>query len=256
MKREIAEYVAKCATCQMVKAEHQRPGGTLQPLDIPVWKLEHATMDFVTGLPKTRRKNDAVWVIVDRLTKFVHFLPMRANLPLTQLAELYVSEIVRLHGIHVSIVSDQDTQFTSRFWRSLQEAFRTILNYNITFHPQTDGQAERTIQTLEDLLRACTLDLKGSWEEYLHLIEFAYNNSFHSSIGMVPYKALYGRTCRTPTCWSEVGERELLGPKIVQQYVDRIELIRKRLVAAQSKQKNYADRRQRPLEFKDETSSF
>ena len=119
MKREIAEYVANCATCQMVKIEHQRPGGTLQPLDIPVWKWEHITMDFVTGLPKTQRKNDTVWVIVDRLTKSAHFLPMRVNLPLIQLAELYVSEIVCLHGIPVSIAFDRDTHFTSRFWKAL-----------------------------------------------------------------------------------------------------------------------------------------
>ena len=108
---------------------------------------------------------------------------------------------------------------------------------------------ERTIQTLEDLLRACALDLKGNWEEYLPLIEFAYNNSFYSSIGMAPYEALYGKPCRTPTCWSEVGERQLLGPEIVQQYADRIDLICKRLVVAQSRQKCYADRRWRPLEF-------
>ena len=155
MKREIAEYVAKCATCQMVKVEHQRPGGTLQPQDIPIWKWEHATMDFVTGLPKTRRKNDAVWVIVDRLIKSAHFLPMLENLPLTQLAKLYVSVIVRQHGIPVSIISDRDTRFISRFWKALQEAFGTVLNYNTAFHPQTNAQKKRTIQTLEDLLRAC-----------------------------------------------------------------------------------------------------
>ena len=129
----------------MVKIEHQKPGGLLQPLDIPVWKWEQVSMDFVTGLPRSRRKNDSVWVIVDRLTKSAHFLPMRVNLPLQQLAELYVSEIVRLHGVPVSIVSDRDARFTSRFWKALQEAFGTVLNYSTAFHPQTDGQTERTI---------------------------------------------------------------------------------------------------------------
>ena len=119
-------------------------------------------MDFVTRLPKTRRKNDTVWVILDQLTKSAHFLPMWANLPLSQLAELYVSEIVRLHGVPVSIVSDRDTWFTSRFWKALQEAFGTVLNFSTAFHPQTDGQTERTIQALEDMLRAYALDLKGS----------------------------------------------------------------------------------------------
>ena len=162
MKKEITEHVARCATCQMVKIEHQKPGGTLQPLDIPVWKWEHVSMDFVTGLPMTRRKNDTVWVIVDRFTKSTHFLPMRVNLPLQQLAELYMSKIVRLHGVPMSIVSNRDTRFTSRFWRALHEAFGTVLNYSTAFQPQTDGQTERTIQTMERILRACALDHGGS----------------------------------------------------------------------------------------------
>ena len=174
------------------------------------------SMDFVTGLSKTRRKNDTVWVINNRLTKSAHFLPIRVNLPLQQLTELYVFEIVRLHGVLVSIVSDRDIQFTSRFWRALQEVFGIALNYSTAFHAQTDSQTERTIQTLEDMLKACALDLGGSWEDHLPLVEFAYNNSYHSSIGMVPYEALYGRPYQTPTCWSEVGECQLVGPEIVQ----------------------------------------
>lgn len=251
MKKSIAEFVARCTTCQMVKIEHQRPGGELQPLDIPVWKWEHVTMDFVTCLPRTQKKNDAVWVIVDRLTKSAHFLPMRMTMPMPQLAQLYLSEIVRLHGVPVSIVSDRDTRFLSRFWRSLQEAFGTTLNFSTAFHPQSDGQSERTIQTLEDMLRSCALDLRGSWEEHLPLVEFAYNNSYHSSIGMAPYEALYGRPCRSPTCWDEVGERRLLGPELVQVCSDKVDLIRKRLLTAQSRQKSYADRRRRPLEFEE-----
>ena len=119
-------------------------------------------MDFVIGLPHTRRKNDTMWVIVDRLTKSVHFLAIQMNLPMHRLAELYVSKIVRLHGIPVSIVSDGDTRFTSRFWRTLQEAFGAVLNLSTAFHPQSDGQMERTIQMLEDMLRACALDFQGS----------------------------------------------------------------------------------------------
>lgn len=172
-------------------------------------------------------------------------------MPMPQLAQLYLSEIVRLHGVPVSIVSDRDTRFLSRFWRSLQEAFGTTLNFSTAFHPQSDGQSERTIQTLEDMLRSCALDLRGSWEEHLPLVEFAYNNSYHSSIGMAPYEALYGRPCRSPTCWDEVGERRLLGPELVQVCSDKVDLIRKRLLTAQSRQKSYADRRRRPLEFEE-----
>ena len=119
----------------------------------------------------------------------------------------------------------------------------------MAFHPQTDGQAERTIQTLEDMLRACVIDFRGSWDDHLPLIEFAYNNSYHASIQMAPYEALYGRKCRSPIGWFDVGQTELIGPDVIQQVVDKVKLIRERLLAAQSRQKSYADKRRRPLEF-------
>ena len=122
-----------------------------------------------------------------------------------------------MHGVPTSIVSDRDSKFTSRFWRALQQSLGTQLNLSTTYHPQTDRQTERTIQTLEDMLRACILDDGGSWDEHLPLVEFAYNNSYHSSIGMASYEALYGRKCRTLLCWYDVGERSLLGPDLVQE---------------------------------------
>ena len=118
-----------------------------------------------------------------------------------------------------------------------------------TFHPQTDGQFERVIQILEDMLRACVLDFQGSWVEHLPLIEFAYNNSFQSSIGMAPYEALYGRPCRSLMCWTESGDATLIGPELVQETTEKIRVIRDKLLAAQSRQKSYADHRRRPLEF-------
>ena len=157
-------------------------------------------MDFVVGLPRTFRKHDVVWVIVDRLTKSAHFLPIQQGDPLDKLTRLYVAKIVRLHGVPTSIVSDRDARFTSHFWESLQKALGTRLHFSTAFHPQTDGQSERTIQTLEDIMRASVFEFQGNWDEYLPLIEFAYNNSYHSSIGMAPYKALYGRKCRSPVC--------------------------------------------------------
>ena len=129
----------------------------------------------------------------------------------------------------ISIVSDRDPRFTSRFWSSLQNAFGTKLHFSTVFHPQTDGQSERTIQTLEDMLRACVMEFRGSWDTHLLLMEFAYNNSYQVSIGMAPYEALYGRKCRTPICWDEVGERKLVGPEIVQVIYDKIKVIRDRL---------------------------
>jgi hypothetical protein len=249
MKREIAEYVARCLTCQKVKAEHQRPAGTLKPLEIPEWKWEGIAMDFVVGLPRTTSGYDAIWVIVDRLTKSAHFLPIKVKYAPEKLAEIYLQEIVRLHGVPKSIVSDRDPRFTSRFWKRLQESLGTRLNFSTAFHPQTDGQSERTIQILEDMLRACVVDFKGGWAQYLPLAEFAYNNSFQASIGMAPYEALYGRRCRSPLYWDEVGERRMLGPEIVSETREKIQVIKDRLVTAQCRQKSYADNRRRELEF-------
>ena len=249
MKREIAGYVARCLVCQQVKIEHQRPGGLLQPLPIPEWKWEHISMDFVTGFPRTPNGNDSIWVIVDRLTKSAHFLAIKIGLSLERLAKLYVNEIVRLHGIPITIVSDRDRRFVSQFWKKLHMAMGTNLNFSTAFHPQTDGQSERTIQILEDMLRACAIDFRGSWEEHLPLVEFAYNNSYQASIQMAPYEALYGRKCRSPICWDDIGERKMLGPEIVQHTVDKIQLIRERLRSAQSRQKSYADTRRRKLEY-------
>ncbi|KAK4400674.1 Transposon Tf2-11 polyprotein [Sesamum angolense] len=249
MKKDVAEFVAKCMTCQQVKAEHQAPAGKLRPLSIPEWKWEKITMDFVVGLPRTLRKHDAIWVIVDRLTKSAHFLPIRLGDSLDKLAELYVSEIVRLHGVPVSIVSDRDPRFTSRFWGSLQGALGTKLHFSTAFHPQTDGQSERTIQTLEDMMRACIMEFKGNWDDHLPLMEFAYNNSFHSSIDMAPYEALYGRRCRSPVCWDIEGLRQLEGPELVQETVEKIQIVKKCLKAAQDRQKSYVDKHRREMEY-------
>ncbi|KAK4383424.1 Transposon Tf2-11 polyprotein [Sesamum angolense] len=186
MKKDVAEFVAKCMTCQQVKACHT---------------FSHS-----------RRQAPAV---VDRLTKSAHFLPIRLGDSLDKLAELYVSEIVRLHGVPVSIVSDRDPRFTSRFWEVYKGHLGTKLHFSTAFHPQTDGQSERTIQTLEDMMRACIMEFKGNWDDHLPLMEFAYNNSFHSSFGMAPYEALYGRRCRSPICWDVEGLRQLEGPELV-----------------------------------------
>ena len=249
MKREIAEFISRCLTCQRVKAEHQVPKGPLQSLEVPEWKWEHINMDFVTGLPKVSQGLDAIWVIVDRLTKSAHFLPIRENFSLERLAGMYINEIVRLHGMPVSIVSDRDPRFTSRFWISLQKAMGTELRFSSAYHPQTDGQSERTIQTLEDLLRLCVLDFKGSWDKYLPLVEFSYNNSYQASIGMAPFEALYGRKCRSPICWNEVGEAKLLGPELVRLTTEKIQMIRQRIQTAQERQKSYADLHRRDESF-------
>ncbi|KAA3460485.1 DNA/RNA polymerases superfamily protein [Gossypium australe] len=249
LKKEVTEFVGRCLTSQQVKAEHQLPSGLLQPVKIPQWKWERITMDFVSGLPLTPSKKDSVWVVVDRLTKSAHFIPVRVDYSLQKLAKLYVSEIVRLHGVPVSIISDRDPRFTSRFWKALHQALGTRLDFSTAFHPQSDGQSERVIQILEDMLRGCVLDFRGSWEEFLPLAEFAYNNSYQASIKMAPYEALYGRKYRSPTCWTELGERQLLGPELVAETEDKVKLIQARLKEASDRQKSYADLKRRDVEF-------
>ncbi|GJR77500.1 putative reverse transcriptase domain-containing protein [Tanacetum coccineum] len=214
MKADIATYVSKCLTCAKVKAEHQRPSGLLVQPDIPEWKWEKITMDFITKLPKTAAGYDSIWVIVDRLTKSAHFLPMKETDSTEKLTRLYMKEIVARHGIPVSIISDRDSHFTSRVWQSLHKALGTQLDLSTAYHPQTDGQSERTIQTLEDMLRACVIDFGNGWDRHLPLVEFLYNNSYHTSIKAAPSK----------------------------NFTDRMQ-------AARDRQKSYADKRRRPLEF-------
>ncbi|GJW23697.1 putative nucleotidyltransferase, ribonuclease H [Tanacetum coccineum] len=249
MKRDVATFVSKCLTCQQVKIEHQRASGLLQPLEIPVWKWDEISMDFVTGLPRTQRKHDAIWVVVDRLTKSAHFLPIRKDYPVSKIAEMFQQEIVRLHGTPSAIVSDRDPRFTSRFWKGLQKAWGTRLKFSTAFHPETDGQSERTIQTLEDMLRSCALEWAGNWDDYICLVEFAYNNSWHASIKCAPFEMLYGRKCRAPICWDQVGERILEGPEMIEVTNEKVAVAREKLKEAQTRQKSYADRHRRALEF-------
>ncbi|GJT37782.1 putative reverse transcriptase domain-containing protein [Tanacetum coccineum] len=211
MKKDIATYVSKCLTRSKVEVEHQRPSGLLQQPEIPEWKWERITMDFIMNFPRSSSGYDTIWVIVDRRTKSAYFLAIREDYKMEKLARLYIDEIVARHGVHVSIISDRDGRFTSRFWKTLQKALETRLDMSTAYHPQTDGQSERTIQTLEDMLRACVIDFGGSWDTHLPLAEFSYNNIYHSSIRCALFKALYGRKCKSPVLWAEIRESQLIG---------------------------------------------
>ncbi|GJW50504.1 putative reverse transcriptase domain-containing protein [Tanacetum coccineum] len=198
MKADIATYIFKCLTCAKVKAEHQRPSGLLVQPEIPQSKWDNITMDFVTKLSKSSQGYDTIWVIIDRLTKSALFLPMRETDPMEKLARMYLKE----------------------------KALGTSLDMSTTYHPETDRQNERTIQILEDMLRACVIDIGNGWVKHLPLVEFSYNNSYHASIKAVPFEALYGRKCRSPVCWAE-----------------------QRIQAARDRQKRYADLKRKPMEF-------
>ena len=174
---------------------------------------------------------------------------MRTDYSLDKLAELYIKEIVRLHGIPISIISDRDPSFTSRFWGKLQEALGTRLNFSTAFHPQTDGQSERVIQIMEDMLRSCVINYEGSWDKHIPLVEFVYNNSFQSSIGMTPYDALYGRKCRTLLCWTELSEKKVIGPDLIKETKEKVRMIRERLKIANDRQKSYTDMKRKYIRY-------
>ncbi|GJX89836.1 putative reverse transcriptase domain-containing protein [Tanacetum coccineum] len=222
MKDDIATYISKCLTCLKVKVEHQKPSGLLVQPEIPQWKWDNITMDFITKLPRTSSGYDTIWVIVNRLTKSAHFLPMRENDSMDKLTRLYLKEV---------------------------KALGTRLDMSTAYHPQTDGQSERPIQTLEDMLRACVIDFGNGWDRHLPLIEFSYNNSYHTSIKAAPFESLYGRKYRSPLCWAEVKDVQLTGLEIIQETTKKIIQIKSIIQAARDRQKSYADVRSNPLEF-------
>jgi hypothetical protein len=167
----------------------------LQPLQVPEWKWEEIVMDFIVGLSRTQSGYDSIWVIVDRLTKVAHFIPVKTTYSGPQLAELYISRIVYLRGVPKKIVSDRRMQFNLTFWGSLHETLDTQLHFSSAYHPQTDGQTERVNQILEGMLRACAMQYGRSWDKSLLYVKFSYNNSYQESLKMAPFKMLYGRRC-------------------------------------------------------------
>ena len=195
-------------------------------------------MDFVVGLPKTMGKYDSIWVIVDRLTKSAHFIPDKVTYNAKKLAKLNIAEIVQLHGVPLSIISDRGTQFTSKFWRTLHDELGTRWDLSTAFHPQTDGQSERTIQVLEDMLRACVIEFGGHWDSFLPLAEFSYNNTYHSSIDMAPFEALYGRRCRSPIGWFDAFEVRPWGTDLLRDSIEKVKSIQEKLLAAKVDKKN------------------
>nr|GEX36595.1 reverse transcriptase domain-containing protein [Tanacetum cinerariifolium] len=229
MKADIATYVSKCLTCLRVKAKHQNLSGLLVQPEIPQWKWDNITMDFVTKLPRTSSGYDTIWVIVDHLTKSAHFLLMREDDSMDKLTKLYMKEVVTRHGIPISIICDRDPRFASNFWRAFQKALGTRLDMSTTYHPQTDGQSERTIQILKDMLRTCVIYFGNGWA--------------------TPFEALYGRKCRSPIFWADVGDAQLTCPKIIQETTENIVQIKQRLQVARDRQKSYVDVRRKPLEF-------
>nr|GEX25624.1 putative reverse transcriptase domain-containing protein [Tanacetum cinerariifolium] len=199
----------------------KKPSGLLVQPEILEWKWEKITMDFITKLPKTTTGYDTIWVIVDHLTKSAHFLPMRENDPMEKLMKLYMKEVVTRHGVLVYIIFNRDGRFTSLFWQALHKALRTRLDMNF-------GK---------------------SWDKHLPLVEFSYNNSYHTSIKAAPFEAIYGRKCRLPVCWAEVGDAQLTCPEIIHEITKKIIQIKSRIQAARDRQKSYTDLKRKPIDF-------
>ncbi|GJX49597.1 putative reverse transcriptase domain-containing protein [Tanacetum coccineum] len=212
MKAEIATYVSKCLTCAKVKIQYQKPSGLLVQPEIPQWKWENITMDFVTKLPKKAAKDD----MLEKLTR------------------RYLKEVVSKHGVPVSNIFDRDRKFTSHFWKSLNNALGTLLDMSTAYHPET-------VQTLEDMLHTCVLEFGKGWDRHLPLVEFSYNNSYHTIIKAATFEALYGRKCRSPIYWAEVGDSQLTGLEIIHETTEKIIQIKSRIQAARDRQKSYAD---------------
>jgi hypothetical protein len=206
MKIEIARYVARCDT-----------------LPILTLKWEDISMDFIVGLPRTTKGFDSIWVIIDRLTKIAHFLPVKTDHPVAAYAQLYIARILSLHGVAKTIVSNRGPQFVSMFWEELHKSLGTKLLHSSAYHPQTSWQTERVNRILEGMLRTYVLEFPQKWDDCLPLAEFLYNNNYQESIKMAPFEALYGRRCRTPLNWSKPGERWFFRPYMVKEVEEKVQ---------------------------------
>jgi hypothetical protein len=251
MKREAARYISECDTCWKVKADYMKSLGLLQPLSILEWKWNDISMDFIVGLPLTACKFDLIWVIVNRLSKSAHFIPIHTNYNVQKYARIYIAHVLCLHEVLKMIISDCGSQFITRFWEQLHVSLGTRLIHSSAYHLQTDGPTKRVNQILEDILRACVLEHQGSWDQNLPWAKFLYNNSYQERLKMTPFEVLYGRRCRTPLNWIEPGEKVIFGPDIVEEAEVTVIHIHDNLKAAKSRQETYANKRHRPLTFKD-----
>jgi hypothetical protein len=207
-------------------------------------------MDFIVSLALMACMFDSIWVIVDRLSKSAHFIPVHTRYDVRRYAEIYIAHVLYLHGVLKTIISDRGSQFVAHFWEQLHASQRTRLIHSSSYHPQTDGQTERVNQIFKDMLRDCVLEHRGRWDLNLPWAEFSYNNSYQESLKMAPFEVLYGHRCRTPLNWIETGEKVIFRPDLVEEAEATIRYIQDNLKAAKSRQETYANKRRRPLEFK------
>ena len=249
--KDVQDFVQQCKKCQVNKHERLKVGGLLHPLDIPRGKWESISMDFITGLPRTNRGNDSVWVVVDRLTKMVKFIPTKKTVKTPELARLFIEHLYKLYGLPASIVSDRDRKFDSHFWREVFKKLETTLSMSTADHPQSDGQTERVNQVLEDMLRAYVSKNQSNWEEYLPHLEFAYNSSKHSATGFSPFMLMYGFQPRSPMAVGLEKEKLQSVKEFLEDMQDMLQAAKDSIRSAQDRAKTYANKGRREVTFEE-----
>jgi hypothetical protein len=248
MKVDVENFVKQCTVCQHAKHSLQHPMGLLQPLPIPAGVWQDLTMDFIEGLPKSDGYN-VILVVVDRLTKYAHFLAIKHPYTATSIAQLFLDNIVKLHGLPQSIVTDRDTIFVSQFWKTLFKLYKVNLKLSTAYHPQTDGQSERVNQCLEMYLRCAVHDSPKSWKSWLSLAEIWYNSSLHSALGCSPFKALYGyepNLGAVPTITPDVAPSVA---DIIAHREKHLQSLKENLAKAQNRMKQLADEKRQDYSF-------
>jgi hypothetical protein len=199
-------------------------------------------MDFITKFPRTSKQHDSIMVAVENITKAAHFIPMKITQKETNVANIYMREVTRLHDIPKTIVSDRDPNFNSNFWKGLFKGFKTNLKFSTTYHPESDGKTERVNQVIEDMIRMYVMEKPSKWEDYVHLVEFTYNNGHKASLKMSPFEVIYGKKCNTPISWDNPIDREMVGPELLREMEEKMTKIKNNLKAAQDRHKIYADK--------------
>ncbi|MCO5600479.1 hypothetical protein L7F22_054592 [Adiantum nelumboides] len=251
MKRDIPDYVSKCVVCQKTKFDRGKQPGLLQPLPIPDSPWESISMDFIFGLPKSIHGNTGIWTIVDRFSKQAYFIPVKKTIKAHQMATLFISQIFKYHGLPSSIVSDRDPRMTSNFWKGLFENLGTRLNFSSAYHPQTDGQSEIANLTIVDLLKSYVteVDQRSQWEKYLPLVEYAYNNTVHTSTGKAPFEVIEGRS-KSPLLLKVHG-KIFVADEYSRDLKEYFQNMKEAISISQQKQKAAANKHRRALAFKE-----